>query len=69
MPIYTVLVNPTPEHIKQITALYRSAGWWAKETDEPRQVEGIISGSFIGRTDSLTADSAVSSGFAFRAMG
>ena len=47
MPTYTVLVNPTRDHIKQITVLYRNAGWWAKETDEPRQVEGIIAGSHL----------------------
>jgi len=47
MPTYTVLVNPTRGQIKQITALYRNAGWWSKEKDDPRQVEGIIAGSHL----------------------
>ena len=47
MPTYTVLVNPTRNHIKQITALYRKEGWWSKEEDDPDQVEGIIAGSHL----------------------
>lgn len=42
---YSVLQNPTPDQIDQITALYRSEGWWSKEADDPGQVRGIIEGS------------------------
>jgi len=44
---YTVLVNPTAEDIRQITALYRSEGWWGKRADDPDQVAGIVAGSHL----------------------
>ena len=42
---FTFLVNPTPHQIQQITDLYRMAGWWAQEADDPDHVAGIIAGS------------------------
>jgi spermidine synthase len=42
---YSVLRNPTPDQIDQITALYRSECWWSKEADDPEQVKGIVAGS------------------------
>ena len=47
MLTYTVLVQPTPDQINQITMLYRNEGWWSKEIDDPRQVKGIIAGSHV----------------------
>lgn len=47
MPTYTVLVDPTNEHIRQITEFYRHEGWWTKELDDPDQVRGIIAGSHL----------------------
>ena len=47
MPDYSILINPTQDHIKQITAMYRNEGWWPKESDDPDQVEGIIAGSHL----------------------
>lgn len=45
MIIYTVLVNPTNDHVKQITALYRHEEWWSKDADDAALVKGIIAGS------------------------
>ncbi len=47
MLTYTVLVQPTPDQINQITMLYRNEGWWSKEIDDPKQVKGIIAGSHV----------------------
>lgn len=47
MITYTVLVDPTNENIKQITALYRHEGWWSKDADDPDLVRGIIAGSHV----------------------
>ncbi len=47
MLTYTVLVNPTNDQVKQITALYRQEGWWSKAADDPDQVKGIIAGSHL----------------------
>ena len=47
MITYTVLVDPTNENIKQITALYRHEGWWSKDADDPGLVRGIIAGSHL----------------------
>lgn len=47
MLTYTVLINPTNDHVKQITALYRHEGWWSKEVDDPDQVKEIIAGSHL----------------------
>ncbi len=44
MPTITVLREPAPRQIRQITALYRMAGWWTKN-DDPDLVARIISGS------------------------
>ena len=43
----TVLCDPTPDQIRQITALYRCEGWWSSEADDPEHVSGIISGSHL----------------------
>jgi len=47
MITYTVLVDPTNENIKQITALYRHEGWWSKDADDPDLVRRIIAGSHL----------------------
>jgi spermidine synthase len=47
MLTYTVLVQPTPAQINQITMLYRNEGWWTKEVDDPKQVTGIVTGSHV----------------------
>ncbi len=39
------LRDPTVEQIKQITDLYRKAGWWDDENDNPERVAGIVDGS------------------------
>lgn len=54
MPNFTLLRNPTPRQIRQITSLYRMAGWWEKESDDPALVAAIVSGShffMIAETD------------------
>ena len=53
MFIYTFLLKPTPDQIKQITQLYRDEGWWASTVDEPDQIMRIIDGShcFMVATD------------------
>ncbi len=51
---YIFLVNPSSDQIKQITSVYRLAGWWDKDIpDDPSHVLGIISGShcFIVATE------------------
>ena len=46
MPVkYTFLVSPTPAQIDQIIDLYRMAGWWEDEIDDPAQIGRLISGS------------------------
>lgn len=50
MITYTVLVSPTNENIKQITALYRHEGWWSKDADDHDLVRGIIAGSHLFMT-------------------
>jgi len=47
MLTYSVLFDPTSDQIEQITALYRNEGWWSKESDDPDQVAGIVSGSHL----------------------
>ena len=45
MPQYSYLTEPTPEEIHRITALYRQAGWWPENGEDPLLVSRIISGS------------------------
>lgn len=55
MPNFTLVRNPTPSQIGQITELYRMAGWWTKESGDPDLVSAIVSGSryfMIAETDS-----------------
>jgi len=42
---YMFLVDPRPDQIRQITMLYRMAGWWTDEDDDPDLVTRIIDGS------------------------
>ncbi|OQW99012.1 MAG: hypothetical protein BWK74_03210 [Desulfobacteraceae bacterium A6] len=43
---FTFLVDPSSDQIRQITDLYRSAGWWGKNMpDDPSMVKQIIKGS------------------------
>lgn len=43
---FTFLVDPSSDQIRQITALYRLAGWWSKDMpDDPSLVRQIIKGS------------------------
>lgn len=41
----TFLKNLTSDHVRQIIALYKDAGWWATGTDDQRMVECIVRGS------------------------
>jgi len=45
MVTYTFIVNPDPDQIRQITALYRMQGWWSKDTDDYDLVARITAGS------------------------
>ena len=43
---FTFLVDPSSDQIKQITGLYRSAGWWGRDMpDDHSLVKQIIKGS------------------------
>ncbi len=42
---YTFLQTPTHTEIARLTELYRQAGWWKDEADNPSVVAGIVSGS------------------------
>jgi ribosomal protein S18 acetylase RimI-like enzyme len=42
---FTFLETPTPIEIARLTKLYRLAGWWTDEADNPAHVAGIITGS------------------------
>jgi len=43
---FTFLVDPSSDQIKQITGLYRSAGWWGRDMpDNHSLVKQIIKGS------------------------
>ena len=42
---YTFLQTPTHTEIARLTQLYRQAGWWNDEADNPNVVSGIVSGS------------------------
>ncbi len=42
---FIFLNHPTPNQIKQITGLYRMAGWWTQEADDPDLVARIVAGS------------------------
>ena len=45
MTDYTFLKTPTHSEIARLTQLYRQAGWWNDEADNPSVVAGIVSGS------------------------
>ena len=45
MVTYTFIVNPSPDQIRQITAMYRMEGWWSKDTDDHDLVARITAGS------------------------
>lgn len=45
MLTYTCLTQPTSDQIGEITAMYRSEGWWTQETDDRELVAQIVSGS------------------------
>ena len=42
---YTFIENPTQIDIARLTELYRYAGWWTEEVDNPSLVAGIVAGS------------------------
>jgi len=42
---YTFLETPTMAEIVRLTELYRHAGWWTDEGDNPSLVAGIVAGS------------------------
>ncbi len=44
-PDYAFLTEPTPADIEQITTLYRGAGWWSENNDDPDLICRIVSGS------------------------
>jgi spermidine synthase len=45
MVTYTFIVNPSPDQIRQIIALYRMQGWWSQEVDNDDMVARIAAGS------------------------
>ena len=42
---YTFLETPSPPEIARLTELYRQAGWWTDDGDNPDLVAGIVAGS------------------------
>ena len=42
---YSFLETPTRMDIDRLTELYRQAGWWTDEADNPSLVAGIVAGS------------------------
>ncbi|MCB2148230.1 MAG: GNAT family N-acetyltransferase [Deltaproteobacteria bacterium] len=42
---YSFLETPTRIDIARLTELYRQAGWWTDEADNPSLVAGIVAGS------------------------
>jgi aralkylamine N-acetyltransferase len=42
---YQFILTPTQTEITRLTELYRLAGWWMDEADNPSAVAGIVSGS------------------------
>jgi spermidine synthase len=42
---FTFLETPTRSDIDRLTRLYRRAGWWTDEADNPSLVAGIVAGS------------------------
>ena len=42
---YAFLETPTAAEVARLTQLYRQAGWWQDETDNPEVVAGIVNGS------------------------
>ena len=42
---YTFLETPTRIEIARLTELYRQAGWWADDADNPSLVAGLVTGS------------------------
>ena len=42
---YSFLAAPTRGDIDRLTELYRQAGWWTDEADNPSLVAGIVAGS------------------------
>jgi spermidine synthase len=56
---YSFLQTPTPAEISRLVQLYRHAGWWKEEADDPELVSAIVSGShcfLVARqTDTIVA--------------
>jgi len=42
---FLFLTHPTPDQTTRIIELYKQAGWWAEESDNPELVRRIITGS------------------------
>ena len=42
---FSFLETPTRKDIVRLTELYRQAGWWTDEADNPSLVAGIVAGS------------------------
>lgn len=45
MIAYSFIETPTRMDIDRLTELYRQAGWWTDEADNPSLVAGIVAGS------------------------
>ena len=45
MTDYAFLQTPTPAELARLIELYRQAGWWQDENDNPEVVAGIVRGS------------------------
>lgn len=56
---YSFLQTPTLAEISRLVQLYRHAGWWKEEADDPELVSAIVSGShcfLVARqTDTIVA--------------
>jgi spermidine synthase len=42
---YSFLETPVQRDVHRLTELYRQAGWWTDEADNPSLVAGIVAGS------------------------
>ena len=42
---YSFLINPKPEHIRQILSIYKGEGWWVASRDDDDLVKRIVAGS------------------------
>jgi len=45
MPAFRFLEAPSDEQLRQVIALYREAGWWGGDPDDPPRVGRMVAGS------------------------